>query len=115
MQSRGGLMIAPKWTDSCCAQLRMIDPSVFYERRAPVRAKEARRGYHALLKRYFRYLIPPGMRVLELACGLGDLLAAVEPARAVGFDFSPSAVAQARQHHPNLQFFLNEASSFPTE
>jgi len=28
------------------------------------------------------------MKVLELGCGLGDLLAAVRPSRGVGVDFS---------------------------
>ena len=50
----------------------------FYEQRAPQRAQEAQRGYHTLLNRHFAFLIPPGQRVLELGCGLGDTLAAVD-------------------------------------
>ena len=41
------------------------------------------RGYYRQrLMEIYRFLIPPGMRVLELGCGEGDLLAAVRPAEA---------------------------------
>ena len=30
--------------------------------------------------KFMRFLIPPGKRVLELGCGRGDLLAALQPA-----------------------------------
>ena len=33
------------------------------------------RDYHADDRRYVRFVIPEGMRVLELGCGTGDLLA----------------------------------------
>ena len=52
------------------------------------RPAEANRFYQRLLQRYFTFLIPPGQRVLEIGCSLGDLLAAVKPARGVGVDFS---------------------------
>ena len=52
------------------------------------RSKRWSRGYHERLAQLYRFLIPPGQRVLELGCGEGDLLAAVEPARGVGVDFS---------------------------
>ena len=62
----------------------------FYQSRAPVRARECARYYHVLLQKYFAFLVPPDVRVLELGCGLGDLLAAVKPAHGVGVDFSPT-------------------------
>jgi len=37
---------------------------------------------------YLKFLIPPGQRVLELGCGTGFLLAALEPSVGVGIDFS---------------------------
>jgi SAM-dependent methyltransferase len=93
----------------------MMNRSGFYESRAPFKEREAKRGYHSLLQRYFGFLIPAGMRVLELGCGLGDLLAAVKPSHGVGVDFSPSLVAKARQRHPNLQFQLADAYEFRSE
>src|SRR5262250_1519846 len=35
-------------------------------------------AYHADDLKFMRFLIPPGKRVLELGCGMGDLLAALE-------------------------------------
>src|SRR6516162_11492246 len=36
-------------------------------------------AYHADDLKFMRFLIPPGKRVLELGCGMGDLLPAVMP------------------------------------
>src|SRR4051812_1652354 len=67
-------------------------------RRGPTRA------YHRRLQRIYRFLIAPGLRVLELGCSEGDLLAAVQPSRGVGVDFSPKMLVRARQRHPELEF-----------
>jgi len=87
----------------------------FYEQRAALRPREGRRAYHELLRTYYSFLVPPGVRVLEIGCGLGDLLAAVKPSRGVGIDFSPSTIAMARKAHPELEFHLAEASEFLSE
>src|SRR5687767_6052663 len=84
----------------------------FYEARAPFRAKECARYYHALLEKYFMFLVPPGLRVLELGCGLADLLAAVKPSRGVGVDFSPAMLAQARQRNPAFEFHAADAPAW---
>jgi SAM-dependent methyltransferase len=62
------------------------------------------RGYHERLTAIYRFLVPPRRRVLELGCGPGDLLAAVEPAVGVGMDFSSEMIAWARERHPHLHF-----------
>ena len=46
---------------------------------------------------FMRFLIPPGKRVLELGCGRGDLLAALEPSYGVGVDFGANGHCQARK------------------
>ncbi|MDQ1331185.1 MAG: hypothetical protein QG578_1452, partial [Thermodesulfobacteriota bacterium] len=51
--------------------------------RAAIRKKEKRgagKYYHNLLRHYYRFVIPPGLKVLELGCGHGDFLSSVEPA-----------------------------------
>lgn len=63
-----------------------------------------REGYRERLKEFYRFLIPPGMRVLELGSGEGDLLAAVEPTDGVGVDFCPAMIHQAHSKHPQLRF-----------
>src|SRR5439155_6002234 len=66
--------------------------------------RAASRYYHRRLAEVYRFIIPRGQRVLELGCGRGDLLAALEPSRGVGVDFSPEMLAQARARHPDLHF-----------
>jgi SAM-dependent methyltransferase len=60
--------------------------------------------YHDRLVTLYRSLIRPGLDVIELGCGPGDLLAAVEPRRGVGVDFSRGMIALARARHPDLDF-----------
>ena len=52
-----------------------------------------------------------GLRVLELGCGTGALLAALEPSHGVGVDFSPAMVAIARAHHPQLSFVVADVEN----
>ena len=54
--------------------------------------------------RYMRFLVPPGLRVLELGCGTGRLLSELRPSRGVGVDFSARMIEVARQRHPDLEF-----------
>jgi SAM-dependent methyltransferase len=71
------------------------------------------RGYYqARLASVYRFLIPPGMRVLELGCGQGDLLAALRPSRGVGVDFSERMVDRARARYANLTFFHADVHEF---
>jgi SAM-dependent methyltransferase len=90
----------------------MMDRLRFYEQRAPFRPRESNRYYQQLLRRYYAFLVPPGRRVLELGCGLGDLLAALQPSRGLGVDFSPSMIAMARERHPRLDFQVADALEF---
>src|SRR2546421_9692690 len=92
----------------------MTDRREFYDKRAAFRERETGRYYQRLLRRYYAFWVPPGLSVLELGCGLGDLLAAVKPARGVGVDFSPEMIALARQRHPELEFHVADAAEFNT-
>src|SRR5262245_24220371 len=92
--------------------LRGYDRRGFYDARARCRAQESRRTYHRLLENYYRFLIPPGARVLEVGCGLGDLLAAVQPSLGVGVDFSAEMVGLARKRHLEQSFYVADAESF---
>lgn len=76
------------------------------------RARNAQ--YYAEDTRFMRFLIPPGKRVLELGCGRGDALAALDPAYGVGIDFSPKAVAAASRRYPQLNFVLGDVEDQST-
>jgi SAM-dependent methyltransferase len=62
------------------------------------------RTYHRLLEQISRFQVPPGANVLEIGCGSGELLAALEPGHGVGVDVSPGMIAAARERHPGLKF-----------
>jgi len=72
---------------------------------------ERNRFYYRDLEAFYRRAVQPGARVLEVGCGLGDLLAAVQPARGVGIDISPAFVELARQRHPQLAFLEMDAEA----
>jgi len=65
--------------------------------------------YHRRLEAVYRFLVTPGQRVLEVGCGQGDLLAALEPSLGVGVDFSLEMISRARQRHPQLRFVHGDA------
>jgi ubiquinone/menaquinone biosynthesis C-methylase UbiE len=74
--------------------------------------------YHRRLTEIYRSLISPGQRVIELGCGVGDLLAALTPSYGIGVDFSAAMIDLARERHPELNFIqadiheLNLTESF---
>jgi ubiquinone/menaquinone biosynthesis C-methylase UbiE len=66
-------------------------------------------AYYSEDRRYMRFLIPTGARVLDLGCGTGDLLAELEPSLGVGVDLSPAMIDRARSKHPHLTFYVGDA------
>jgi len=64
--------------------------------------------YHRRLASVYRFLVPPGQRVLELGSGPGRLLASVRPSFGVGIDFTPKMVELARSRHPELEFVCGD-------
>jgi len=93
----------------------MIDRRAFYDARARFRPREGVRAYQRLLHRYYAFLVPPGAKVLEVGCSLGDLLVAVKPARGVGVDFSPKMIELARERHPEFEFCTVDAAEFSAQ
>lgn len=65
--------------------------------------------YHQRLAQIYRFHIPPNSRVLELGSADGRLLAALNPARGVGVDFSSEMIQRATAKHPALAFVEADA------
>ena len=65
--------------------------------------------FHEEDLRYLRFLIPEGLRVLEIGCGTGAVLAGLKPSYGLGIDISPAMVDQAKRLHPDLQFQVGDA------
>ncbi len=54
--------------------------------------------------RFLKFLIPEGLRVIELGSGLGDTLSLLRPSKGVGVDLSSTVVSMAQKRHPHLSF-----------
>ena len=66
--------------------------------------KDLNRYYYDEQEKYFRFLVPKGLSILELGCGTGDLLNMLKPKRGVGIDFSPEMLDIAKKQYPELEF-----------
>ena len=80
----------------------------YYNKTATSREKWKKRNrfYHRSLEGYFSLIIPENKRVIELGCGLGDLLYAMKPSYGLGVDFAPAIIDQATHKYPNLNFLV---------
>ena len=65
-----------------------------------------RNYYRKRLAQIYGFLIPPGMRVLEVGCGQGDLLASVRPSYGVGIDLTPLMIERAQRRHPKVRYIV---------
>ncbi|MDH4029125.1 MAG: bifunctional class I SAM-dependent methyltransferase/glycosyltransferase family 2 protein [Nitrospirota bacterium] len=67
--------------------------------------------YHKELEQYLRFVVPPKASVLELGCGTGETLAALNPSRGLGIDISLRMVEIAREKFPHLSFETGDLES----
>ncbi|HEY8628305.1 MAG TPA: glycosyltransferase [Gaiellaceae bacterium] len=79
------------------------------------RWRRRNRTYHRLIEQIARFHIPPGMHVLEIGSGSGDLLAALRPEVGVGIDVSRGMVELARSRHPELRFEVGAGEDLDVE
>lgn len=73
------------------------------------------RYYHNLLSDYYRYFIPPQKKVLEIGCGTGELLHAVNPSVGVGIDLSEHMCQIAQKKFPDLKFYATDIAALKWE
>ncbi|MBT5415380.1 MAG: glycosyltransferase [Rhodospirillaceae bacterium] len=81
-----------------------------FDRLAPERPRWRARNafFYEEDEAYLRFLVPGGLRVLDLGCGIGDTLAALNPSVGIGVDLSERMVALARERHPSLEFHTGD-------
>jgi SAM-dependent methyltransferase len=76
---------------------------------------EKNRYYAEELQRLVGTIVPPRSRVLEVGCGLGDLLASLAhtAARATGIDISPRMIELGRSRFPGLDLAVADIERDP--
>jgi SAM-dependent methyltransferase len=57
---------------------------------------------------YMRFLVGDSKRILELGCGTGQLLDALNPSYGMGVDISANMVSVAQKNYPNLSFIQGD-------
>lgn len=65
--------------------------------------------YHRRLIEYYQFLVSPRQRILEIGCGMGSLIARLQPSHGVGVDFSAEMIARAKQRHPEIEYHQLDA------
>jgi ubiquinone/menaquinone biosynthesis C-methylase UbiE len=80
---------------------RYDELAAFREGRAALR-----QYYGETVARLVASLVTPGSRVLEVGCGLGDLVASLDATRRVGIDISPKMIEIARRRHPDVELLV---------
>jgi len=72
---------------------------------------------HGLTIRITRRYLPPGSRVLEGGCGLGDVVNALDKAGyvAAGIDYAPKVVQAINAHWPHLNVTEGDVRHLPCE
>jgi len=85
---------------------RKTETRELYDRIAPQRDAwiDRNRFYYQDLWSYMRFLVPEGLKVLDLGCGTGRMLDAVKPAHGVGVDLSDSIIRIAKENFPAHTF-----------
>jgi SAM-dependent methyltransferase len=86
-----------------------------YDRLAEWRERRVhpRHYYSQELRRLVQNLTLPDSRILEVGCGLGDLLASLGGSRRVGIDISPGMISRARSRHPELELHVADVERDP--
>ncbi len=83
----------------------MTDPA------GQLRFQQRNRAYYEDLARLHRQLVSEGSRILEIGCGLGDLLAGLEPSLGLGVERDPQLAQAARERHPELRIVCADAQT----
>ncbi|HQS83470.1 MAG: glycosyl transferase [Alphaproteobacteria bacterium 16-39-46] len=68
-------------------------------------SKKRNKFFHEQDRYYHGFLVPKGLKILDLGSGNGDLLASLFPSLGVGIDLSADLVAYSKKKHPSLTFF----------
>ncbi|MGD9129920.1 MAG: glycosyltransferase [Candidatus Woesebacteria bacterium] len=83
----------------------------FFDKLASQRDKWINKNqiYYTDLINFYRFHIPKNSSVLEIGCGTGKLLTSLAVQKAVGIDFAPTMIKQAKKNYPQIDFYKIDA------
>ncbi len=86
----------------------------FFNQNARFRSKWLKKNYYYnnSINRFLKFLIEPKAKVLEIGCGTGQLLDAMDPREGVGIDFSSEMINLASKQFERLRFITADAHGF---
>jgi len=92
----------------------------FFNKIAPRREywQKKNKYYYQNQVKFFKYHIPENASILEIGCGLGDILNELKPKRGLGIDISPAMIELAKKRQTdrqNLEFKVMDAENLLLE
>ncbi len=78
---------------------------------APPRKSRFASFYRKLLIHRYNLLIRPDANVVEIGCGMGELLNGLHASRKVGIDLSPELIARGKERFPHLDLRTGPAET----
>ena len=77
----------------------------------PPKPRWLSKNYNTLLAKRYNFLIHPDSSVLEIGCGSGDLLAALNAREKTGIDLSEAQIQTGKDKYPGLELLLGIAET----
>jgi len=65
--------------------------------------------YSKAVSNNYKKLIPAGSSILEVGCGIGDLISSLSPRLGVGIDFCEEIIDEAKIKYPQFSFYCTDA------
>lgn len=66
--------------------------------------------YQKRITKIYRFNIPERSKVMEIGCGSGNMLSALNPSYGLGIDISANMVNRAKKLHPGLDFIQSDGT-----
>jgi SAM-dependent methyltransferase len=82
----------------------------YFDRLANKRARFIKRNryYYRDLIKFLKYSVPQDASVIELGCGIGNVISALPNTNKVGVDFSDKMIEEAKKKNPNVKYNIDD-------
>ncbi len=67
--------------------------------------------YYKNLIEFLKFNIPEHSNVIEIGCGIGNLLKEINPSKGVGIDISPRMIMIAKENYPQYDFYVMDSEN----